>query len=58
MINLGKIQLNDVKLWWPVGFGEQNMYKVEVRYFGDSSISTPETTVRHIGVRKAELIQD
>jgi len=36
MISLGEIKLEDIKLWWPRGFGEQNMYKVEVKYFGAS----------------------
>ena len=34
MISLGEIDLQDIQLWWPRGFGEQNLYKVEVKYYG------------------------
>ena len=32
-IALGSITVNDVKLWWPRGYGQQDMYDIEVRYF-------------------------
>ena len=32
-VELGSITVNDVKLWWPRGYGQQDMYEIEVRYF-------------------------
>ena len=58
MINLGEIDLQDIDLWWPRGYGEQNLYKVEVKYFGAASSGEPQSNVRYIGLRKAELVQD
>lgn len=26
------VDIEDVKLWWPVGFGDQTLYTVEVKY--------------------------
>lgn len=56
MISLGEIQLQNVHLWWPRGFGEQNLYKVEVKYYGADQTAEPQSNVRFIGLRKAELV--
>ena len=41
-IALGSITVNDVKLWWPRGYGQQDMYDIEVRYF-NPVLSSPNS---------------
>ncbi|KAK1754271.1 hypothetical protein QBC47DRAFT_429981 [Echria macrotheca] len=52
--------LRDVKLWWPRGYGPQNLYQVRVRCFApaekDDRLLAEQ--VQTIGFRKAELVQD
>ncbi|KAI5788285.1 beta-mannosidase-like protein [Geopyxis carbonaria] len=48
----GSVIINDPKLWWPRGFGEQAMYTVEFK-LGDL-----HTVSKQIGLRRVELVQD
>lgn len=50
MVHLCRTRLKDIELWWPVGFGEQNMYTIRVEYQGES-------VTRKIGLRTIELDQ-
>ena len=44
-------KVSDVRLWWPVGFGAQELYTVKVTF--DSQV-----VERKIGFRKVELVQE
>ncbi|MBS7642755.1 glycoside hydrolase family 2 protein [Candidatus Bathyarchaeota archaeon] len=50
------IELDKPRLWWPNGYGEQNLYDLRVELY-DSGSMVDEAYTR-IGVRKVELIQE
>jgi beta-mannosidase len=50
------LKINDAKLWWPRGYGEQNLYLDTLRIFDGNQQLIDEKTVR-FGIRKAELVQ-
>ena len=46
------LHLNDAKLWWPNGYGPQNLYKLKLEFVvGKETSSTQSTT---FGIRKIE----
>ncbi|KIK67972.1 glycoside hydrolase family 2 protein [Collybiopsis luxurians FD-317 M1] len=47
----------EVLLWWPVGYGEQNLYKVELSVLGKDGIVLDSKALR-IGFRSVKLIQE
>lgn len=53
-------QILNPKLWWPNGWGDANLYDIEVRFYplGKPKPSMIQTVNRKIGIRKIELIQD
>ncbi|MHA1988334.1 MAG: glycoside hydrolase family 2 protein [Promethearchaeota archaeon] len=46
-----KINLPQVKLWWPNGYGKQNLYKLKI-----STITHDESKETTFGIRKIELV--
>ena len=44
-----EIQIKDPKLWWPNGYGEQNLYQVEIKLACDGKIIDRQT--KQIGLR-------
>ncbi|KAF8608367.1 glycoside hydrolase [Ceratobasidium sp. AG-I] len=52
-----KFSEGEVKLWWPVGYGEQPLYSVEVALFDKDGNQLDKSTKR-IGFRRVELIQE
>lgn len=48
--------VNNPKLWWPVGHGEQNLYTVQVKVFVEDKVFFE--TSRKIGFRKVRINQD
>lgn len=44
-----EVKIDDPKLWWPNGYGEQNLYEVKVTLFSDG-VALDEWT-RRIGLR-------
>ncbi len=53
---VGKITLKNPRLWWPNGYGEQNLYKVEFALYKDSEII--DTQVKSVGLRTLTLSQE
>lgn len=48
-----KAQIKDAKLWWPNGYGEQNLYELRARCVCGSG--TVEDRVKKVGVRTIEI---
>ncbi|KAF9800855.1 hypothetical protein IEO21_10274 [Rhodonia placenta] len=46
-----------VELWWPVGYGKQKLYTLEVVLLGKNNIQLDQQSKR-IGFRRIELIQE
>lgn len=51
ILNVCSFDVEKPQLWWPIGFGKQNLYKVKVVY-------QAQTVVKNVGLRKVELVQD
>lgn len=47
----------EVDLWWPVGYGSQALYDVEVTLIGEND-AVLDCTTQRIGFRRIELIQE
>lgn len=47
--------VNDVKLWWPRGEGDQNLYDIEVKLFRKGELC--DTYKTRFGIRSIELIR-
>ncbi|KAI0717520.1 glycoside hydrolase [Cerioporus squamosus] len=46
-----------VELWWPVGYGSQPLYDVEINLLGESD-ALLDTLTKRIGFRHVQLIQE
>ncbi|KAH9915084.1 glycoside hydrolase [Fomitopsis serialis] len=46
-----------VDLWWPIGYGVQNLYSVEVALLAEDS-TVLDIATKRIGFRRVELIQE
>ncbi len=52
----GKITIKSPRLWWPNGYGEQNLYEVKLYlYSGDTLL---DAVTRTVGLRTIELCRD
>lgn len=51
-----KFHINDPKLWWPNGMGEQKLYEIEIRLQKDGKIIHSKKI--RTGLRTIELVQD
>jgi Glycosyl hydrolase 2 galactose-binding domain-like/Exo-beta-D-glucosaminidase Ig-fold domain/Glycosyl hydrolases family 2/Glycosyl hydrolases family 2, TIM barrel domain len=47
-----ELRLDDPKLWWPNGYGPQNLYTVSMRF--DVARKTSDIQTRQFGIRKIE----
>lgn len=50
------LKIDDAKLWWPRGYGDQFMYHDTIRIFDGSRRLIDEKVIR-FGIRKADLVQ-
>jgi hypothetical protein len=51
----GSVRINDVRLWWPRGFGGQPLYRLEITLFR-SGVDTPlDRSVKKIGFRELKI---
>ncbi|MCS7113545.1 MAG: glycoside hydrolase family 2 protein [Candidatus Bathyarchaeota archaeon] len=50
------VELDKPRLWWPNGYGDQNLYKLTVGLYSEDSILDEAYT--RIGIRRVELIQE
>ncbi|KAF8580934.1 glycoside hydrolase family 2 protein [Ramaria rubella] len=48
---------DEIKLWWPVGYGDQVLYDVEVT-LEDEATNTLDRIVKRIGFRRVQLVQE
>ncbi|TFK52849.1 glycoside hydrolase [Heliocybe sulcata] len=51
------LQPTEVELWWPVGYGEQKLYNVEIGLL-DRDGRTLDRAAQKIGFRHVELVQE
>ncbi|KAF8959158.1 glycoside hydrolase family 2 protein [Flammula alnicola] len=51
------LQADGVQLWWPVGYGEQTMYTVEVSLVAPND-SVIDSKTKRVGLRTVELVQE
>jgi len=51
-VNLGDLILNNPKLWWPNGYGKQNLYKSSIQFNVANKIS--DKTDVNVGVREIQ----
>jgi len=56
MVKLDPLHLDHPKLWWPNGYGEQNLYPVELSFVVDGKVS--DTKRFQIGVRQFTYSED
>ncbi|CAE6472019.1 unnamed protein product [Rhizoctonia solani] len=47
----------EVSLWWPVGYGQQTLYQVDIAVVGKDGTKLDQVTKR-IGFRRVELVQE
>ncbi|KAH7070031.1 glycoside hydrolase superfamily [Paraphoma chrysanthemicola] len=53
------LDLNDIELWWPRGYGAQALYQIRLdAYFGANKSEADQTLTKTVGLRKVELIKE
>ncbi|EMD88715.1 glycoside hydrolase family 2 protein [Bipolaris maydis C5] len=53
--------MKDIELWWPRGYGDQNMYTVQAEAYAQSETSESQrvhSVSKDFGFRRAELVQE
>jgi len=51
-VQLPQLSLSNPKLWWPNGYGEQNLYPVKLQFITSATVSDEENL--NVGVRQIE----
>src|SRR5665648_10325 len=51
-VNLPELIFNNPKLWWPSGYGEQNLYSMTMKFVVDGQVSDEEQIT--VGIRKIQ----
>ena len=49
-----ELHLSNPKLWWPNGYGPQNLYTLTLRFDVGAKAKTSDTATRQFGIRKIE----
>jgi len=49
-----ELRLSDPKLWWPNGYGPQNLYTLTLRFDVGANSRTSDIATRQFGIRKIE----
>ena len=49
-----ELHLSNPKLWWPNGYGPQNLYTLTLRFDVGKKAKTSDTATRQFGIRKIE----
>ena len=52
----GKVTINNPRLWWPRGYGEQNLYDVTFWLYKDGQVI--DTVVKSVGLRTLTLCRE
>ena len=55
VIGMLPITLHDPKLWWPNGYGRQDLYKLKVQFLVDGKVLSDEEQVT-VGVRQIDAV--
>jgi beta-mannosidase len=50
-----EFEINNPKLWWPHGQGEQNLYSIDIRVYADGVLAA--TATKSTGIRRVEVDQ-
>lgn len=50
--------LENPVLWWPIGFGEQNLYKVKISLWDEQEKEEIGSVIRCFGIRKTRLVMN
>lgn len=50
-----KVEISEPQLWWPNGYGEQNLYEVKVELLCDGDVV--DTNVKRVGLRTLNISQ-
>jgi beta-mannosidase len=53
---MAKVNINNPELWFPHGYGPQNLYEVSVSIYSGEYVL--DTASKRIGLRRGELVQD
>ena len=54
-VNLPNYTMKNPKLWWPAGYGEQNMYKLKLEFVADGKTSPSDKEDVSFGVRELQF---
>lgn len=54
--NKGQIKIENPKLWWPNGFGEQNLYDITFKLYKNTDLI--DTVSKKIGLRTVKLCRE
>ncbi|EPS44499.1 hypothetical protein H072_1520 [Dactylellina haptotyla CBS 200.50] len=55
--SVATFKIDDPALWWPHGYGKQNLYTVTAKLFGPNN-TIVDTITKKTGLRRAEVIQE